>query len=307
LWGIGDQLAVLCTGLLFIRLWWQYSPVKYNKNNEITDLFIYGFAILVGWLGLYLRLLGLGTVPLNVWDTALLMIGSYGLLALQHRYPTVPALYRLTLLLPTLALLTVPFQLESVPATMALVAAATLYLLMPRQQKLPLYLGLLAMNLGIYLWIPSLATHYHLLQIYTVPAATTVLLMLQLHQLELKPSILNATRLAALSTLYASATLDVFLRAELSIFILALGLSLLGVVLGIIMRMRAFLYAGTVFLILNVLGQLIQFYPEGRLAKALILMGVGSLIIGGMIGFNMQREAIMQRFRMMQADLATWA
>jgi hypothetical protein len=300
-----DNLVVLLAHVLLLGLWWRYAPGRGATPNAT---FVYGLAFLIAWLGIYLRLSWLGLAPLSVWDTAILMGSSYVLLAIWHLYPAYP-LYHLTLVIPALAVLTVPLQLESVPASSALIAAAVLYLLMPRrsQQSLSLYLGLLALNMGFYLWIPGLVHDYKLLQLYTVPAAISLLFMLQLHHLELKPSTLNAIRLVALSTLYASATLDVFLQESLGIFILALLLSLLGIVLGIALRVRAFLYSGTVFLVLNVVGQLIQFYPEGRLGKAIVLMVLGGLITGGMIWFNIQREALLERVRTMQANLATWA
>jgi len=299
LFGKLDHFAALFAGILLIILWW--------RNTEDKALLIYGLALMIALLGFYTRLFWFGIAPLNVWDTALLMCAGYILYSFQHFNPSQP-LYRLTLLMPILAILTVPLQLDSIYASSTLVAGATLYLLMqPRSQNnLPLYLGLLALNVGIYLWIPSWADNYKLLQLYTIPVAITVLLMLQLHQLELKPQILNAIRLTALSALYASATLDVFMRPELSIFLLAIGLSLGGVMLGIALRVRAFLYIGTLFLIFNVFGQLIGFYPEERLGKAIVLMVLGGLITGGMIWFNMQREALMQRIRIIRTDLAQW-
>ena len=60
------------------------------------------------------------------------------------------------------------------------------------------------------------------------------------------------------------------------------------------------------FLILNVGGQLLQFYPEQGMARALILIGLGATITGGMVLFNLKREAILQRVRIMRADLAEW-
>ncbi|NJO16095.1 MAG: hypothetical protein HC877_10180 [Thioploca sp.] len=298
------QVAVTFTYFLLFMGWWRYSP--WQETDK--EIWISSLAILIAGLGIYLRLLWFGFAPPTVWDTAVLMGSSYILLTIQHLYPTYP-LYRLTLLIPGVAILTVPLQLESIQASIALVAAATLYLLMPRrsQQNLPFYLGLLALNVGLYLWVPSLAQDYKLLQVYTIPAALSLLLMLQLHELELKPSVLNAIRLVALSILYASASLDVFLQEALSIFILALSLSLVGVILGIALRIRVFLYSSTVFLVLNVVGQLIQFYPEGRLGKAIILMILGGLITAGMIWFSIQREIFLQRINNMRANLATWA
>jgi len=118
--------------------------------------------------------------------------------------------------------------------------------------------------------------------------------------------VLSGARLAALSALYAGAGLDVFLRPELWVFVLALALALSGVIFGIALRVRAFLYAGVAFLVLNVAGQLIRFYPEQGFSRALILIGLGTVITLGMVMFNLRREAIMQRIRIMRADLAAW-
>jgi hypothetical protein len=79
----------------------------------------------------------------------------------------------------------------------------------------------------------------------------------------------------------------------LGIFILALGMG--GIILGIALRIKAFLYLGTLFLIFNVFGQLIDFYPEESLSKAIVLMVLGGIITGGMIWFNMQREVLMRK------------
>jgi predicted transporter len=98
----------------------------------------------------------------------------------------------------------------------------------------------------------------------------------------------------------------VFLRPELWVFVLALVLALAGVILGIALRVRAFLYAGVAFLVLNVLGQLLRFYPDQGLSRALILIGLGALITVGMVLFNLKREEIMQRIRIVRADLAAW-
>jgi len=57
---------------------------------------------------------------------------------------------------------------------------------------------------------------------------------------------------------------------------------------------------------LGTLGRLIDFYPEERLGKAIVLMVLGGIITGGMIWFNIQREVLMQRIRIIRADLARW-
>jgi drug/metabolite transporter superfamily protein YnfA len=98
----------------------------------------------------------------------------------------------------------------------------------------------------------------------------------------------------------------VFLLPDLNVFVLALGLSLAGVVLGIALRIRAFLYAGIAFMLLNVFGQLIRFYPDQALGKAVVLMGAGMMILGAMIWFNLKKMQIMQRFDLIRVELEAW-
>jgi len=88
---------------------------------------------------------------------------------------------------------------------------------------------------------------------------------------------------------------------------LVLALSLAGMVVGMALRTRAFLYSGVTFLVLNILGQLIQLVPEQRFGKAIMLLALGLIITGGMIWFNLQRERILQRIRIFRAGLETWA
>jgi hypothetical protein len=109
-----------------------------------------------------------------------------------------------------------------------------------------------------------------------------------------------------MSVLYASATADVFLRASVMVFAAALGLSLGGIIVGIALRTRAFLYAGIAFFVLNVAGQLVLLFPEQRLSKAVVLLTLGTGITGAMIWFNAQRESILQRIRIFRSDLEKW-
>jgi hypothetical protein len=268
---------------------------------------VYAAAALAGSAGLYLRLLWFGLAPATPWDTAAIMASAYGLFLVGRLTLSRPA-FHLMMALPLLALATVPYQLGSAHSALTLLAAGALYLLTRRtlHTKTPLYLGLLAINAAIYLWLPDWSERFGLFQVYLVPAALTVLLLLHLHRHELKRGVLHAARLGTLAALYAAATLDVFLVDSLWVFALALAVSLAGILLGISLRIRAFLYAGVVFLVLNVAGQLILLYPEHRLGKALLLMGLGTLITGAMIWFNLKRELFLQQIRVFRADLAQW-
>ncbi|MCP4697574.1 MAG: hypothetical protein GY862_12100 [Gammaproteobacteria bacterium] len=300
LFGVWDNAAAILAGTLLTGLWMQ----KIKNHN----LLVYSLSAAILVLGAYIRLIWVGLTPFTVWDASALMAAGFALAIIQRFAPSSLPLYRITLILPVLALFTVPWQVGSVDTGSTLIAATAVFLLMQRSagQSLPIYLALLALNTGIYLWVPGLVQEYRLVQIYTVPIAITVLLMLQLHLLELKPSVLNAVRLTALGALYAGAALDVFLRPEFYVFALALGLSLTGIVFGIALRVRPFLFTGVIFFVLNIAGQLVNFYPQDQLYKAIFLMVLGGVITGGMIWFSIQREAIMRQIRIIRADLAEW-
>jgi hypothetical protein len=300
--GWGDSVAVVLTvGALIV------AGIRQTRRTG-QPWWLYGVVILGATLWVYLRVLWVGFAPAQVGDTVALIAASYALFFV-HRLTQSPPLLQVVMVLPLLAVVTVPMHVASLHASVALWGIALLYLTLRQTtgNPLSLYLALLTLNAGIYLWVPAWTQTSRLLQLYIVPAAVSVLVLLHAHRQELRPAVLHACRLAAMSILYTSATLDVFLQADVGIFLAALGVSLGGIILGIALRTRAFLYAGTSFFVLNVMGQLLLFFPEQRLSRAIVLLALGTLITGSMIWFNMQREAILQRLRLARADLTTWA
>jgi hypothetical protein len=299
-----DALAALSTGIIISIIGLRH--IRHTPNSN----WLYGIVMLIGALAFYSRLLWLGAASVTLWDTAAIIGFAYILFFLQGLFPSKP-LYNMALLMPALALFTV-LHLEKPETSMTLIVTGLLYVMMCRhsQQKIPLYLALLAFNAGVYLWIPSLAKDSELYQVYVIPAALSVLILLHLHSRELKPSVLMGSRLAAVSSIYACATADVFLRDQnIIVFILAMGLSIAGILLGIALRTRAFLYAGVSFLLLNVIGQALSFYPKQGLEPlsiAIVLMVMGTVIISVMIWFNIKRVAILQRISVIQAEMQTW-
>jgi len=305
LWRFGATVDPLAAGatLMLLAGWtaWQ----AWRRPEEPHR--IYAPVLLSGALAGYIRLLILGLTPFTPWDTTGLLAAASAAFLL-HQLTGARPWYRLALLLPLLALATAPWQLASPWLGGTLLTAGVLYLSLAGTMRnpLPLYLGILALNGAVYLWAPLWAGRYGLWQFYLIPGAVSVLALLHLHRRELRPQVLNGGRLATLSVLYAGAGLDVFLQPELWVFVLALALALAGIIGGVALRIRAFLYAGVAFLVLNVCGQLLQFYPEQGVSRALILLGLGAAITGGMVLFNLKREAILQRIRILRADLAGW-
>ncbi len=273
---------------------------------------VYGTAGMVFAFGAYLRLLMFGPIPPMLLDTAALLGAGYALHLVRYfgKWRSIEnPVGTITLALPIVALVTIPWHLGSPHAAAALLSAGLLYLSMYRSGAggWLLYPAVLLINGSIYLWIPLWAERLHLVQLYVIPGALSVLALLHLHRRTLNRSVLNTTRLAATCALYAAATADLFLRPELTVFILMVGLSMAGISAGITLRIRAFLYGATAFLVLNVTAQLVRYYPEQAVAKGVLLLAVGAVLMAGMVAFNIWREEILKRVRIFRADLEGWA
>jgi hypothetical protein len=163
-----------------------------------------------------------------------------------------------------------------------------------------MYVAAALFNVAIYLWIPEARELTGLVQLYVIPAAITVLILAQLHRKDLKPRALNGIRSAAAGAILAVSTFEVFFAKEAGLlpFVAVLLLSLAGTATGIALRIRPFVSIGIAFLVINVIGQLgLQFHREGGIIRAVILIGVGLVVLATMIFFNIHRERIMRRYR----------
>ncbi len=304
LFGLWDIVAICLASAAMVGIWLYRAHHATETQASAAVLWALGWLFV---LGIYARWLCFGAAPISIFDTVTLI--GFVLLAQALQRQFAQAMPRLNLLLPLLILISLPLQTGSWHGSFALWAVAGLYLTQPRNAAYgaPAYLALLAINIGVYLWAPVWQSQgVGLLQWYCLPAALSVLVMLQLHWVNLRPSVLHRVRLTALSVVYVSAALDVFLQPAFSIFLLALGLSFVGILAGIGLRVRAYLYAGVVFLVLNVLGQLFHFYSEETLNKAIVLMVIGGLITGVMIGLNLYRVALVGYMKRWQIQLQDW-
>jgi hypothetical protein len=303
-WFIGPSDAFTALGAATLVFTLGLQQIRKTQHA----VWFYAVLIFAGAIGLYLRLLLVGLAPASVWDTTVLMVVTYGMYVLYRWTQAEPLLYAV-MVLPLFTLLTVPLQLVSPHASVTFLTASVLYFLVHYEtnRSLPLYLAFVAFNAAVYLWVPGWATRYQAVQMYVIPATLSVLVLLHLHREDVPSHILNSARLAAMSVLYACATYDVFQQDSLLVFATMVVLSLTGILVGIALRTRAFLYSGTAFLLLNVLGQLFLHIPEHKLGRAIILLVLGAALTGISVWFSWQREQILQRIRIFRADLATWA
>jgi hypothetical protein len=93
-------------------------------------------------------------------------------------------------------------------------------------------------------------------QLWLIPVSLSVLLAARINRDRLSPEQMTMIRYATLMTVYVSSTADVFINgvSESPWLTMVLAvLSVAGVIAGLVMRVRAFLFLGTAFLLLSVL------------------------------------------------------
>ncbi|MCP3852068.1 MAG: hypothetical protein GY694_17790 [Gammaproteobacteria bacterium] len=203
-------------------------------------------------------------------------------------------------------LVSIPWDAASVSNSVTLFLMGIFYIFNNKNNRPSQYMGFFLINLSVYIWMPLLSDYTSLMLFYVMPVSLSVLIILYLHKGEIKADLQNKLRFIALSSLYLIAAADIFISSSLWLFLLGLCLGLISSVYGVSSKTRAFLYTGVGFILMNILGQLIVFYPEERLGRALILMSMGAVITGTMVWFNIKREMLLEKIRVFRADLEQW-
>ncbi|MEE8349162.1 MAG: hypothetical protein V3R94_06315, partial [Acidobacteriota bacterium] len=206
--------------------------------------------------------------------------------------------YYTALFLPITLWWVIPRQQE--PASLVIFAAASFYMMVAHRARAvwALYLPALLYNVALYIWIPEASETTGLLQLYVIPAALTVLIFAHLHKGDLTQEALAGIRIAASAAILAVSTLEVLLSPGLLHFSVELIMTLLAIMLGIAFRIRAFVYTGFAFLVIGVTSQLsLQIQDQAGIARAVILIAVGMMVLMAMVFFNIKREEILRQYR----------
>ncbi|MCU7958281.1 MAG: hypothetical protein KZQ67_17015 [gamma proteobacterium symbiont of Bathyaustriella thionipta] len=294
--------VLLCGSIILVRYY-----AKQQTQNKLSILWCIAGYLLVTGLIISLRLMIMGPVAVTEIDTIGIFIISFAYYFInQVKISSIINTQILARLLPVTVLLTIPWSLGSLHSSLTLFVLGIFYFIIQGKSRIIRYSAVVFINIATYIWMPLLSEHTGLLLFYVIPVVFSSLFVTYLHQHEMPKELQNKIRLAALSLIYVVVTADVFINETLIVFVLGLILGLASVTYAISSKSRVFLYAGVSFILVIVLGQLMLFYPEGRLARALLLMLIGAAITGIMIWFNIKREYLLSQIKLFRADLDSW-
>ncbi|QDS96219.1 hypothetical protein FF011L_50270 [Roseimaritima multifibrata] len=176
-------------------------------------------------------------------------------------------------------------------------------------QRWPKILGVLLGNAA--LWVGLTQSEFWGFwehpQLWLIPPAICVLMAAHLERKRLKPALLAGIRYSAMLVIYVSSTADMLLQ-EIGqtiwgpIFLVVLAM--LGVLCGVLLRVRSFLYLGTFFILVGVLSMV--WHAQAALDRTwpwwAFGIGSGILILVGLTMIEKQKKHI----KRLTARLGEW-
>ncbi len=162
-------------------------------------------------------------------------------------------------LLPLLPVLDLWFASSQIHYSLVLLSIGVLYAALSVMRRSKVYGLLAAVAANGSLWYllhtrDGLGLLEHP-QLWLIPPALCLLVAGQLNRSRLSAQQLAALRYASAISIYVSSTADVFIAGVANapwLPVVLAGLSILGVLVGILLRVRAFLYLGTSFLLVAI-------------------------------------------------------
>jgi hypothetical protein len=249
-------------------------------------------------------------LPLGVVPDAILWTGlGFGLLGLWKigagGADTAGLLLRWSLLCP-LGLLPWLQFLDARPVASSLVASGILYVAVAYEtgSRRLTYLAGLVLNAGLLLLFSDLGLKP--LSFYALPVGATLLLMVQVEHDRLSRQARFSLQNLGIGIICASAAYETFATGGLLSFAVLLGLCLGSILLGLGLRIRAFVFCSTGILVGTVIGQVARASIEMALPMWTLLTSLGMLLLGGMIVFSWKRQQLEAWYRLAVEDFSRW-
>ena len=136
-------------------------------------------------------------------------------------------------------------------------------------------------------------------QMWLIPPAVCVLLVVHLYRNRLQPSVASAVRYVATLVIYVSSTADMLLQQigqNISGPIILVLLALIGMVVGVILRVRPFLYLGAMFVLIGVTSMVWHATVSIDQVWPWWVFGIttGILLLGGLMALEKNKPKLRQ-------------
>jgi hypothetical protein len=139
-----------------------------------------------------------------------------------------------------------------------------------------------------------------------IPFGLSLLVLLNVFEGDVAEGTRAKLRAVAVSLVYAAAAFKpLTFDAPWALWI-CVGLCVVGVALGIMLKIRSYVYLGTAFMVTTVIANLVRYgVREPRLGAAL-LSGLGLAVVGFMVLITTRRSELLTRYQKARELLQTW-
>jgi hypothetical protein len=143
-------------------------------------------------------------------------------------------------------------------------------------------------------------------EFYALPFGATLLAFSRIFQKDLDPTQRFWLRTVGILSVYvASVSSSLIFSDDAAVFVCA-GLCIVGALLGVLLRVKVYVYLGAAFLVVDVLGNMARYGLRSPTLGATFLTLVGLVLLGGAAFFNLRRSELLARYRLVQDLLAQW-
>jgi hypothetical protein len=223
--------------------------------------------------------------------------------------PVADATRRFVTALPVALALLTTSSADARTAALAL-GSSVLYGTMAWVDKSRIYGSLAAIAANLALLVFALAQGLDGVEIYVGPLGILVTALAQIFAPKTSHEARTALRVAGGALLYLPAGIKLTLRlgeASSGTYSVVFGaVCLLGVVVGLAARVRAYLALGTIFLTLDVVANLVHAGLRDHRVGFVLLSTTGLAILGGMIVVTLRREVAWAAVGRLRTRLRAW-
>jgi hypothetical protein len=282
-----------------------------TEQDELSAYFAQGCVALC-YLGT--RLLGMGVNGLGTADSVVALMGGAffsGLYVFVQRESSgLPALRRPALLgaflFPLAGLLTAPWEQPAYAAALLVGHAAhfAALALHPSRRGLASLASVAAFNAALFVvWS---GTRVGEPQFFVIPAGLSLLVLLRVFRDVLAPETGARLRAGAVTVIYVAGAWKPLMFSDAGGMMLCVLVCLVGVMAGIALRIRSYVYLGTAFLVTCIAANLVRFGMRDHRVGAAFLSLLGLLVVGFMVLLSAHREKLLGRYARVRSLLSTW-
>ena len=282
-----------------------------SEQDELSAYFAQA-SVALGYLGA--RLLGMGVDGLGGADSLVALMGGAFFSGLyvfvQREGAELPALRRPALLgaflFPLAGLLSAPWDEPAYAAALLVGHAAhfAALALHPSRRGLASLASVAAFNAALLVvWG---GTRVGEPQFFIIPAGLSLLVLLRVFRDSLEPETVARLRAGAVTIIYVAGAWKPLMFNDAGGMMLCVLVCMVGVMAGIALRIRSYVYLGTAFLVTCIAANLVRFGMRDHRAGAAFLSLLGLMVVGFMVLLSAHRERLLGRYARVRSLLSTW-